>query len=29
MFAEMHAVTWRAVPVDEAVERDEVLGVTG
>ena len=26
---EMRAVTWRAVPVNEAVERDEVLGVKG
>ena len=25
----MRAVTWRAVPVNEAVERDEVLGVKG
>ena len=28
-FAEVRAVTWRAVPVNEAVERDEVLGVKG
>ena len=28
-FAEMPSVTWRAVLVNEAVERDEVLGVKG